>query len=338
MLIVNSAVLADVDRALGVPDIAILLQHLAGGPAFTAAVLTVLFYWSYPPERARRAVCIRVAACGAAAIALVILWSLTAITLSHHTPNYLVMNAGRPVGAAYVVVYIIMMGVGLIETTRLCWRSANNTPRRPLRLGLRLTAVGSVIYLVHPANRAAAVVAQTVGLNPLRWEPVSMVAIGAGTVLVVLGLTIPVWERRISSLLSWRESYRSYCKLRPLWLALHDAVPEIAFESSDLPLRDIHYHLYRTVIEIRDGWRAVRHHLDPDIARHAAERGKAAGWSGLQLQAFVEAEQLRDALDARRSGRQLDVPHPVPCLQLSEDFTGELDWLTRVAKAFVTPK
>jgi hypothetical protein len=338
LLLANSTVLADVDRAVGVPNIAILLQHLTGGLAFTAAVLTVLVYWSYPPERARRAARIRVAACGGAAIVLITLWTLAASDLSSHSLNYLVNNADRPLGAAYLIVYVVMLGVGLIETARLCWRCAKNTRRQSLRLSLRLTAVGSAIYLVHPANRAASVVTVTVGLNPLRWEPVSIVAIGTGTVLVVLGLSMPVWERRISSLFSWLESYRTYRKIRPLWLALYDAVPEIALESPNFPVRDIRYHLYRTVIEIRDGWRAMHHDLDPEIARQAAERGKAAGWSGLELRAFVESEQLKAALDARRSGRKPDVPHPAPCPHLSENFASELDWLTRIAEAFGRPE
>lgn len=72
--------------------------------------------------------------------------------------------------------------------------------------------------------------------------------------------------------------------------------------------------------------------------RNGAERGRAAGWSGLELRAFVESEQLKAALDARRSGRKPDVPHPAPCPHLSENFASELDWLTRIAEAFGRPE
>ncbi|MFC0435095.1 MAB_1171c family putative transporter [Kutzneria buriramensis] len=333
LTLANSHVLAAIDHGLGVPNIAILLQHLTGGVAFTAAVLVVLVHWSFPPDKARRAAQIRVVAGVAAAFVLVALWLLTDTNVSGRLTHYLVANADRPSGAAYLLVYTAMFSLGLVEIVRICWRYTPSTQSHTLRIGLRLTAVGSVIYLVHPLNRAASLVADAVDLNPLSWETVSLAAIGVGTVLIVIGLPFPLWHRRVAALAGWLQSYRVYRKIRPLWRALYEAVPEIALESPGSRLGDAHYHLYRTVIEIRDGWRIVRQDLDPDIARRAEEQGRAAGCEGLELRAFVEARQLKAALAARRDGRRTEAAE-VPEAYLSESFSSEVAWLTRLAEAF----
>ncbi len=336
MVLANSAVLKGVDRRTGLPNLGILLQHLMGGLAFTAAVLAVLAHWSYPPDEARRMARSWAMTCGIASIVLVLLWALNSTELAGHSPNYLVTNADQPLGATYVLVYAVMIGLGLVETVRLCRRCARAARSIWLRLGLRLAAVGSAIYLAHPLNRAVSIVAEPFGLDPLRWEQVSLAAIGAGTVLLVSGLMLPLWAKHLSALSRWVGNYRTYRKIRPLWLAFYDVLPEIALEAPGHQLLNLRYHLYRTVIEIRDGWRAVGHNRDPDTVRLATDQGIAEGWNGLELKAYVDAKLLKAELAAHRSGQASSPssstgadPH------LGEDFPDELRWLTKVAEAYV---
>jgi hypothetical protein len=276
-------------------------------------------------------------ACCGAATALSVLWLCTSADLSGHVPNYLVGNADRTVGAAYLLLYTTMFGLGLLMTARLCWQCAKRTQGRRLRLSLRMTAAGAVVYLVHPLSRAFSIVAERIGLDPLRWEAVSWLTIGVGTLLFVGGLTLPAWAQLWSRAASWLESYRTYRKIRPLWSALYQALPEIALEPAGSPLINIRYRLYRTVIEIRDGWRALGPSPDPESAWQAAGRGRAAGRSGVALSAFVEAQQLKAAIETTRAGRarKPGAPSiPVQGTHAGENFSGELAWLSKVAEEF----
>ncbi|GLZ33951.1 hypothetical protein Lesp02_61390 [Lentzea sp. NBRC 105346] len=324
LTLAHSALLSGISRWSGVANLGILLQHLFGGIVFTAAVLVILVFWSYPPERARRMARVRVAACAGAAVVLILLWAITSSNLTGRTVDYLVQTSSRPVGAAYLLVYTAAMGIGLVEIARLCWGSARTTREPWLRLGLQLTTIGSAIYLIHPLNRAVSVIAKKMGLNPLDWEPLSLTAIGVGTVLLVVGLTIPAWGQ-------WLQDYRSYRRIRPLWLALYAKVPGIALEPLGSPWGDLRYRLYRMVIEIRDGWRALRPALDPEVASRAEEQGRAAGRDGVSLRAYVEAEQLKAAL---AGGARSATPVDATAAHLGDDFTAELSWLTSVAKEF----
>lgn len=333
------AILRQVDRVIGVPNITILIQHLFGGVAFTASILTLLVFWSYPAARAQRIARTRVLACSAASVTLIIFWMLTTAGATARSTHFLVQNSHSSVGATYLLTYATVMGIGLIEVTRLCWRCARAAQAPWLKRGLRLTAVGCGIYLVHPINRAVSVAAAQSGLNPLQWESVSMVAIGIGTALIVAGLTMPSWGPRLSMLPSRIEDYRTLQKIRPLWLALYDAVPEIALESPQKSLKhNTSYRLYRTVIEIRDGWRAMRPELDPEVAQLADLQGKVDGRTGIELQAFIEAKQLKTAIQSMDAGRKVDInlQHGPAIAYLGEDFDSEKLWLIRVSRAYTT--
>ncbi|WP_418952858.1 MAB_1171c family putative transporter [Streptomyces formicae] len=171
-----------------------------------------------------------------------------------------------------------------------------------LRCGLRLTAASALIYSINFANRASAIVGVQFDLRPLEWEVLTVLGAGIGMPLIVGGLTMPSWGPRLSALCVWWNNYRAYRSLAPLWLAMHQELPEIVLHPPTSPLPNLDYRLYRRVIEVRDGQIALRPYMNPETAMLAAELGREAGLVGNELRAVVEAAQLKVALKAGGSG------------------------------------
>lgn len=85
-------------------------------------------------------------------------------------------------------------------------------------------------------------------------------------------------------------------QLKPLHGALINAIPQVA--NLAVPAPGIRL-LYRQVIEIRDAMLALRPYTDPRIAPSAYEALQAAGITGDDLNAAVEASALAAAVKAK---------------------------------------
>ncbi|MCZ1012560.1 hypothetical protein O1L68_43525 [Streptomyces lydicus] len=335
------AVAAAVDRRLGIPDIAALCIHLLGGVAFSAAVLTLLVFWAYAPEvawpRARWLLVIALVVM----LTMLSLWIAAAAGAPERSAHYLVQNAHRPVVALYLLLYVSTLLVALFGIARLCHKYAIAVGHPWLRRGLRITAVGALIYSVDFVNRASDVVSVQFGLNPLNWEVVTLLGAGIGMPLIVGGLTIPSWGPHLSALHMWWNNYRTYRRLHPLWLAMYQELPEIVLHPPDSTLPNLNYRLYRRIIEIRDGQIALRPYMNSEVAEKAAELGREAGLAPDELWAVVEAAQLKAALRAKRMGGSAPVAasaghdSPTPSdLSSGDDLASEAHWLSRLARAF----
>jgi hypothetical protein len=248
--------------------------------------------------------------------------------------------AGRyatyPYVAQYMMVYLSACAVGLASIGCLGWRYAKLAGRPWLRRGLRIAVAGAASGMCFCLCKGVYVVGLRLGVQLRYMEAVTPLFASVCGLLLVGGLTLPAWGPRLAELEAAARRYRSYRQLNPLWLALYRAVPQIALvppsSHRDWPLRDLGFRLYRRVIEIRDGRLALRPYFDHRVASAALRLGQAAGLSGAELDAAVEASVLAAALRAKHDGRtattdRLDAPG-------GSDLSGEIAWLVSVATAF----
>jgi hypothetical protein len=334
------AVSLAVDEYLGISDVTALAIHVLGGVAFSAALLVVLLFWAHPPEQAWPRAQWRLGIAAIMMLAMLSLWIMASSESQERSAHFLLQNVHRPVVAAYSLIYVGALLVALVEIARLCWRYAEVAGEPWLRRGLRLTAVGAVVYSVNFVSRASAVVSVQFGLHPLEWELVTVLGAGIGIPLVVGGLTMPSWGPRLSTLNTWWNNYRTYRSLSPLWLAMHQELPEIVLHSPASVMVNLNYRLYRRTIEIRDGQIALRPYMSPETAMRTAELGEEAGLTGNDLRAVVEAAQLKAALRAKMNGAPVPASgastgHPVPSEPYGgDDLVSEAVWLSQIARAF----
>lgn len=338
------AIYLPVSTALGLDNLGKLVVH-GSLIAFSVCVQRMLIMWNDPPEialpRARR----RVIAGVVVLLVMVVLLTLAPVhdsTAEHFAETY----ATTPFIAEYLLLYVTAVGTGLAEIARLCWRFAKVAGRPWLVRGLHLTAVGAAITLGYCVTKGIYVVCRNVGIRLDLLADSSSVFAALGGALVSLGLVLPALGPRLSATARWFGHLRAYHQLFPLWLAVYDAMPDIALDPPKHPkiarwrLNKLHYRLYRLVIEIRDGRHALREHLNSDIADGARSLAAKAGATGEQQQAAAEAAMLRAALTAVGQGTESASTDDLPEQQTpigGSDHVGELAWFVLVARAFNHP-
>uniref|UniRef100_UPI000A395D17 MAB_1171c family putative transporter n=1 Tax=Streptomyces milbemycinicus TaxID=476552 RepID=UPI000A395D17 len=167
----------------------------------------------------------------------------------------------------------------------------------PFRTGLRLVTASACVGGLWALWGVAGLenMART-GRQGAGTDPVAMVLAASCLVLACLGATAAWWRGALSAPARWMRAYRRYRALEPLWSALHAAAPGIALRTrtrrlSWLPPRSAEFALYRRVIEIRDGYLALRPYAAPRDT--AAGAGMAA--EGDDVGMGVEAEVVRAA-------------------------------------------
>ena len=122
-------------------------------------------------------------------------------------------------------------------------------------------------------------------------------------------------------------------QLQPLRAALLAAVPEAARRSVQAAPRA---RLHQVVVEIRDAVLALRPYWDSHALDGARRQAEAAGLTGEERAASVEAAVLAAALQ----GKVADAPAPRTCradewqYMPGRDLLSEAGWLVKVARAF----
>jgi hypothetical protein len=263
------------DALTGVPNLARLVAHY-GIIGFAVSVQILLLHWTVerPPPRRTWLRLITVAAAGVAMAVLFVLAPLDTSLTSDFTARY----GNAPYVGAYMLVYLGYFVVALADILRLSWRFARLTRQPYLRAGLRLVSYGAVFGLAYCLEKGGYVAARNAGYEPLPadvQEQMSPLLTGPGCVLMLIGFTIPSWGPRVAAGRVWLRRLHTYRRLYPLWKLLYDATPEIALDPEQEhrgSLRDVEYRLVRRVVEIRDGWLALRPYLDARVARDAAAR------------------------------------------------------------------
>jgi hypothetical protein len=303
-----------------------------------AALQTTVLLWTHPPRQARSKIRVRLPLFGVAAIVMVILvlqvpidTTKANLAASGETPGGLY---GRtPYVAESEIICLVMIIYTAVDTSRHFLRYARLVDRHWLRRGLRLMAASTMLAIGSCLASLIALVVLRLDLAVLDGAQAMAALIGASAVSVFfVGSTMPVWGPKLHRLQAYRQ-------LRPLWLALSQAVPEVVLHASH-PRRldrwripDLDFRLYRRIIEIRDSRLALRPYLDQDVAAAARQLGQEANLEGDALRATIEASVLAGAIRAKARGRPAQA-HPMDETPGGIDLAGELAWLTNVAKAF----
>ena len=332
-----------VDDALGVPNVATLLIY-GSDVVHTAFAQLLLLAWTHPREQVWTRFRWRALAVAMALASMAVLFLMASVPAERPT-DFNEVYATTPYVTEFLLVFYLTFGASMAALGQLCWRYAGMVGRLWLRRGLRLVAIGTAFGLGYCVCEMIYIGARLGGENPRAWHLAALFIAGAGAPLLCAGLTLPAWGPQLSAARAWLHSYRSYRQLRPLWLALYQAVPEIALvppasAAADLlPIRDLGFRLYRRVIEIRDGRLALRPYFSPQVTAAARRHARAAGLRGDELEATVEAAGLRAALRGKTSGSTVTTLTPTDDGDQSPSLVGvslseESAWLVRVAQAF----
>ncbi|MFC6881479.1 MULTISPECIES: MAB_1171c family putative transporter [Actinomadura] len=311
----------------------------------TAAQQVVLINWSYPLDVARTKARKRVASFGAMLILLVAMFVFALPPRRHDAETASLLNMENSRYVTYLCVYIGVVAVGQIITMRLSVHYAGIVGRAWLRRGMWIVVTGAGFILVYCAMRYVEIIGVQSGADMTRWDPLQWLAGDVGSLLELVGWTIPGWGPWLSHVHRWTGDYRAYRQLYPLWTALYEAAPMIAKEppgsrlASLLPPRDLEHRLYRRVIEILDGQLALRPYLHPGDVEDARRRARESGLEEKRCQAIAEAFQLCAALRAKADGLAAAAPADT-LFATPGDLPDQVQWLTMVAEEFgrITPR
>jgi hypothetical protein len=327
------------DAIVGVPNLSRLMMQTCG-VVYTLVIQRLLLSWIYPADEARRRS--RRWLWLGVPVLVIQLALFAGAPVPEEAPDFAVRYGHEPSVMALIFVLGVCLTLTTADIVRLCWKYATLAGRPYLRVGLRLTGIGAGAGLVHwvvdiirQSVRLATWPSEVVLIPDSVEQMLFTLSSFVGAALVAVGLTIPAWGPRLSAALAWLRRYRDYQRLRPLWMVLYQASPEIALDvprSERWWVGDLDYRLVRRVVEIRDGRLALRPYLDIAAAEQAGDAARRAGLAGPELQAAVEAAAIAAAVRAKRSGQAPADPGP-------DDVTGGADliseaaWLGRVAKA-----
>lgn len=244
----------------------------------------------------------------------------------------------------YRLAFLAYFGLASGNVARHSWRYAHVVDRPALRLGLRLVALGGLAGVSYVIHEGLYVVARRFGFGYPLPDPnaITQVLVVLGVGLTVIGSTMPSWGPRIGvpRLCQWFDQYRSLQRLYPLWTALCRSTPEIALVPprsalvDAVTLRDIGFRLYRRVVEIHDGWLALRPYFDPRVERLAAEVCQQAGLVDEEAKAVIAAASLAAAVRAKERGQTANGRAVPPEVMGGADLSSEVVTLERVAHCY----
>ncbi|WP_242911363.1 MAB_1171c family putative transporter [Actinomadura terrae] len=306
----------------------------------TAAQQVVLVHWSYPPKLAGAKARKRVLAFGMMIIILIAMFVFALPSRRHDAETASLLNMQNPRYCAYLYLYLGVIAVGQIITMRLSVHYAGIAPRAWLRRGMWIVAAGSCFILVYCAVRYMEIIGVQSGADMERLDAVQWFAGDVGSLLELVGWTIPGWGPWLSRARRWGADYRAYRRLHPLWAVLCETSPMIVKApqrsrlADHLPPRDPEHRLYRRVIEILDGQLALRPYLHSGDAEEAQRQARESGFHEEACQATAVALQLHAALRAKAEGQASPDPSVTFSSAPGDDLRDQVRWLTMVAEAF----
>ncbi|GAB1693721.1 MAB_1171c family putative transporter [Krasilnikovia sp. M28-CT-15] len=320
------------DRLFGVGNLAILLMHLFA-VAYCVSAEVLMLLWTSSLADARRRVA-RWAAYGVAVeVILVALFVVARIDQAAATE--LNTGSGRPLIVAYLLTFMLSQALPCFTIVRQCVPFSRLAEAGWLRRALRVLAAAALLLLGYCLARVANILLSTGGVDVGAWAVAPAVLSAFGIVTLNVGLTMQSWGPRIDDLRRWLRDYAAYRALYPLWHALYLASPGISLEPPGRSLSDLPYRLHRRVIEIRDGWRALRPYMDEPDGLSGPRSPEADALDGRLPD--IEAARLRRALLAKQSGRapELEVVAAGPPGQQAGTLDAEVRWLRQVSRTFV---
>jgi hypothetical protein len=175
--------------------------------------------------------------------------------------------------AAYAVWALVELFIALLPQARL-------SPIGPLRRGVRLILAAVCVGVVWSLWSYDDIV------RVLRYgrldgseDTVSNILGAVCATLVVAAALVGKGSVTFGATTRWVRLCRCYLMMGPLWSALHQAMPQIAFLEGGRPLfagrpAGIEFALYRRVIEIHDGRLVLRAYHHPAVTTWLAEAGQ----------------------------------------------------------------
>ncbi|MCC3651151.1 hypothetical protein LIX60_06615 [Streptomyces sp. S07_1.15] len=320
------------DSFLGVGNLAILVMHVSA-VAFCVSAQIILLRWATDAEEAVWKTRLWLVA-GIALNALLIALFFVADGPGRPASDFNT-GSGRPLVLTYLLFFIVSQAIPCVTIFRQCGRYARMTDNDSLRQALRMLRVAAVVLFLYCLARTVNILTAAAGVDIGVWQLASNIFSAAGILVLSLSLTIPSWGGSVAKLVEWARSYRSYRVLYPLWRDLYESSPDIVLEPSGAAsVSDLNYRLHRRVVEIRDGWRDLRPYIDRASNRAG---GAGPGASEESRQAFAEAAQIRQALQAKRTGTIPDDNKDTGGDfedRDTDNLTAEIVWLTKVASAY----
>lgn len=262
------AVYVRVDGWLGTPNVADLVEHVFGMVGVFAVLVTLSHLGTRSGAHARRTWTAwgwaRLAVLAAAVGASVVLFlsARLPVETAHFTDEY-----GRlPVIAAYWSITLAYFGVALVELAQMVVTRGAQAARPALRIGLRIVGVGVILGVVYSAIKVVELVLdEDTQAGPIRHatDRLDPIVLVTGAIVIGAGLLLPAVDTTWHHIGAGVRDRAALLRLRPLWLDLTDAMPEVVLGErpslwADLCGHDPAFRLYRRAIEIRDVALAVR--------------------------------------------------------------------------------
>ena len=241
-----------VDSGASLPHLSRFIANTCGVVALLAAQNAV--YTVLVPERQ-----LRVLRWGAISVAAAILLVMAAL-FARTAPLDDTREAWRAYAvngmAGYRLTFLAFMGISFLVATVVWVRHAFLGVGTRSRTAFLLIAAGGFIGLLYVLN-GYGIVLRAIGRSPVTWwgdqqltDPLLSVAL----VSVLVGAAAYLWYGAVDAV----RKHRAFLRLRPLWMELTEAYPDVTLLPKrslvrDLfDIRDADFRLRRQVTEIRD--------------------------------------------------------------------------------------
>jgi Family of unknown function (DUF6545) len=322
------------DEFVGIDSFATLLEA-AMEAGFACGALSLVTYWRYPMRRACALVWRFSKIFFGLVAVLVVLFALSSFPGSHEV-DFISMYADQPTVSAFVLVYLIPTTIATAASTRGCGKAAKDPDMAQfpwLRRVLRCLQIAVAFAMLHLLGEFVGLFSVWFGWDSLSWVSPTASAVSAfGFIPGALAAALPGIERLKPRLGLAAERWQVFSMLRPLHRALRFVNPAVVFVARGKRL-DPHHRVRRQLLELSE-WRwTLAPRFDPAV-RAAAERiGAARGLSGVDLDATVEAAQLKAAIQRTRRARAV-TPVPHEDTQDGSGLDSEYAWWVAVGHAF----
>ncbi|MFF9061798.1 MAB_1171c family putative transporter [Streptomyces sp. NPDC014882] len=325
-----------IGKLSGIPNLATLIAYIC---IILAALFThvMVYGWFKHPRAVRSSASLIVCFYLLAVLAMITLFFATPLP-EPHPLDFEIHFAPVASASAYSLVFLTTYGLSLVNTARHAWPSSKVISRPWLSEVLRITAVGSWFVMGFIIGKLLGLVGRWCGTTAfdqaaVLWSPLMA---SVGSLALGVGYTLPRWGKGVDNRM---RRFRSCRRLHPLWLALCQANPGIVlFETRPTRprvwTRDLQTRLYRIVIEIRDGQRALQPYTRVPCV-DALERILRAGPAReARPEVLREASALALAIRGKRRGAGTTGSSKLSTAQTGENFWDELTWLEDVAEEF----
>lgn len=260
--------------------------------------------------------------------------------LGSDTLYFVNQYADEPAVFAYLLVFLGFTLANVIDVGLISHGYAGKAPVWHIRAGLRAMVAAMVFGVAYVVHKAAYTTAEFFGVEPPWREGLLSTAFGGvAALLLIVTITTAQWGPATTRLHDWWRRRRDYRVVRPLWLAVCDAMPDLALlppSASPAGLRrpDTELWVYRFVIEISDALLVLEPRFDSRTEALVREHPHARREP--HLAATVTAACLAVALDAYRAAAEVEAGLTAPArfAGTSTDVPGELARLRQVARAY----